>query len=905
MPKGKRSQQQQEPKNYDYSGSQHPLRPDIGVEPQFKKKKPPATYRYDSSLSPALDWDDNPAREQAESLIAEILEAEDLESAKVAAKKLKALSQPFLNWTGKAERLSFDVPSLPLFVHERLSTRAIIETLKSHKKGGHQLALNLFSDPQWSITDQILKAYEYKDKWVNRMILGDSLVVMNSLVQYEGMGGKVQMIYIDPPYGVKFGSNFQPFVRKQTVTHNEDDDFTREPEMVQAYRDTWELGLHSYLTYLRDRLLLARELLTDSGSVFVQISDENVHHVRELMDEVLGRENFISIVVFNKTSGSSSKLLSATVDYMIWYAKNKKNIKCCALYNENGRTDNEDFNYCEFEDGSVCKLDKISETETRKFRQFKLDDSSSQGETSEGSKPYTFQGKQYYPTPGRHFSHTKEGIDRLVQLGYVMAKGNRLFYKNYLDTAHIPSLNDVWLDTQLGGYKRKLQKVYVVQTATKVIQRCLLMTTAPGDLVFDITCGSGTTAYVAEQWGRRWITCDVSRVPLALARQRLLTATFPYYELKDESKGPSGGFVYKRKQNKKGEEVGGIVPHVTLKSIANNEPPKEEILVDRPEQINNITRVCGPFVVEGIIPPPVNMEGQEEPETEAIEPDSAASFTDRMLEVLRKSPVLHLPNNKTVTFTNVRQPTRSQILSAEALIKSSDLGDVTLGEAVNEVVELNQNLLPLSQKPVAFFFGSENGAIAERTLYEAAKEAKAKQYHHLYVIGFAITANARQFVEHCQETTDIPATYIQATPDILMGDLLKNMRSSQIFSVCGLPEIKIHKTDEGRYQVELLGLDVFDPTTMDVDHQQGKNVPAWFLDTDYNSLSFHVNQAFFPRTSAWDSIKKALKGTYEDSVWEHLAGTLSTEFDAGEHKQVAVKVIDDRGNELLVVKLLQ
>ena len=905
MPKGKRSQQQQEPKNYDYSGSQHPLRPDIGVEPQFKKKKPPATYRYDSSLSPALDWDDNPAREQAESLIAEILEAEDLESAKVAAKKLKALSQPFLNWTGKAERLSFDVPSLPLFVHERLSTRAIIETLKSHKKGGHQLALNLFSDPQWSITDQILKAYEYKDQWVNRMILGDSLVVMNSLVQYEGMGGKVQMIYIDPPYGVKFGSNFQPFVRKQTVTHNEDDDFTREPEMVQAYRDTWELGLHSYLTYLRDRLLLARELLTDSGSVFVQISDENVHHVRELMDEVLGRENFISIVVFNKTSGSSSKLLSATVDYMIWYAKNKKNIKCCALYNENGRTDNEDFNYCEFEDGSVCKLDKISETETRKFRQFKLDDSSSQGETSEGSKPYTFQGKQYYPTPGRHFSHTKEGIDRLVQLGYVMAKGNRLFYKNYLDTAHIPSLNDVWLDTQLGGYKRKLQKVYVVQTATKVIQRCLLMTTAPGDLVFDITCGSGTTAYVAEQWGRRWITCDVSRVPLALARQRLLTATFPYYELKDESKGPSGGFVYKRKQNKKGEEVGGIVPHVTLKSIANNEPPKEEILVDRPEQINSITRVCGPFVVEGIIPPPVNMEGQEEPETEAIEPDSAASFTDRMLEVLRKSPVLHLPNNKTVTFTNVRQPTRSQILSAEALVKTSDLGDVTLGEAVNEVVELNQNLLPLSQKPVAFFFGSENGAIAERTLYEAAKEAKAKQYHHLYVIGCAITANARQFVEHCQETTDIPATYIQATPDILMGDLLKNMRSSQIFSVCGLPEIKIHKTDEGRYQVELLGLDVFDPTTMDVDHQQGKNVPAWFLDTDYNSLSFHVNQAFFPRTSAWESIKKALKGTYEDSVWEHLAGTLSTEFDAGEHKQVAVKVIDDRGNELLVVKLLQ
>ncbi|MCF3578537.1 site-specific DNA-methyltransferase [Planktothrix agardhii] len=908
MPKGKRSQQQQEPKNYDYSGSQHPLRPDIGVEPQFKKKKPPATYRYDSSLSPALDWDDNPAREQAESLIAEILEAEDLETAKVAAKKLKALSQPFLNWTGKAERLSFDVPSLPLFVHERLSTRAIIETLKSHKTGGHQLVLDLFSDPQWSITDQILKAYEYQDKWVNRMILGDSLVVMNSLVQYEGMGGKVQMIYIDPPYGVKFGSNFQPFVRKQTVTHNQDDDFTREPEMVQAYRDTWELGLHSYLTYLRDRLLLARELLTDSGSVFVQISDENVHHIRELMDEVFGEENFVSQINFQTTSGFETNTIATLGDFLLWYSKNKQNLKVKKLFQEQKTIPGKgNARWLLFPNGSyrgVSAAEKRGESVIPEgVRFYKPGDLSSQGVAKE-KQPFEFQGKVYFPPSNSHWkANYPEGMNKLAQANRIHVASNSIQYRRFADDFPYQQIGNIWTDTLTGSFTD--EKLYIVQTNIKVIERCLLMTTDPGDLVLDLTCGSGTTGYVAEQWGRRWITCDVSRVPLALARQRLLTATFPYYELKDESKGPSGGFVYKRKQNNKGEEVGGIVPHITLKSIANNEPPDEEILVDRPEQINSITRVCGPFVVEGIIPPPVNMEGQEEPETEAIEPDSAASFTDRMLEVLRKSPVLHLPNNKTVTFTNVRQPARTQILSAEALIKPSDLGDVTLGEAVNEVVELNQNLLPLSQKPVAFFFGSENGAIAERTLYEAAKEAKAKQYHHLYVIGFAITANARQFVEHCQETTDIPATYIQATPDILMGDLLKNMRSSQIFSVCGLPEIKIHKTDEGRYQVELLGLDVFDPTTMDVDHQQGKNVPAWFLDTDYNGLSFHVNQAFFPRTSAWDSIKKALKGTYEDSVWEHLAGTLSTEFDAGEHKQVAVKVIDDRGNELLVVKLLQ
>lgn len=438
----------------------------------------------------------------------------------------------------------------------------------------------------------------------------------------------------------------------------------------------------------------------------------------------------------------------------------------------------------------------------------------------------------------------------------------------------------------------------------KVIERCLLMTTDPGDLVLDITCGSGTTAYVAEQWGRRWITCDVSRVPLALARQRLLTATFPWYELKDGN-SPSGGFVYKRKQNKKGEEIGAIVPHITLKSIANNEPPDEEILVDRPETDNSIVRVCSPFTIEGTIPPPVDMEEEEQPESQIVEVDSTASFTDRMLQILRQSPILHLPDNKTVELTNIRQPAKSQNISAEALVKPSALGDVSLSDAVDEVIEQNQNQLPLSQKPVAFLFGSENGAIAEKTIFETAKEAHSKSYNHLYVIGFAISANARQFVENCKDTIGIPATYIQATPDLLMGDLLKNMRSSQIFSVCGLPDIKVHKLDDGNYQVELLGLDVFDPVTMDVDHEQGKNVPAWFLDTDYNGLCFYVRQAFFPRTSAWDSLKKALKGSYEESVWEHLSGTISSPFKQGENKEIAVKVIDDRGNELLVVKELK
>ncbi|MFN7714466.1 MAG: DNA methyltransferase, partial [Pseudanabaenaceae cyanobacterium] len=398
--------------NYSH-GQDHPLRPDIGTEPLFKKKKPPATYRYDSSLAPALDWDDQPARLKAEQLIQQILEADDLAQAQAAAQELKALGRPFLNWTGKAERLSFDVPTLPLFVHERLSTRAIVETLKGHQAKPNQL--DLFSDPQWSITDQILRAYEYHDRWVNRMILGDSLVVMNSLMQYEGMAGQVQMIYMDPPYGVKFGSNFQPFVRKRDVKHNDDDDLTREPEMVQAYRDTWELGLHSYLTYLRDRLLLARELLADSGSVFVQISDENVHHVREIMDEVFGAENFLSLISFTTTSGLSSTNLSRTGDYLVWYSKEINSVKYNQLFTSKNIGDDvaSEYKYLLLKDGTTRPMTKEEQfgtvslpPESKAFRYGPL---TSSGYSKEGSKPFKYNGQEYFCGANNHWKVTHDG----------------------------------------------------------------------------------------------------------------------------------------------------------------------------------------------------------------------------------------------------------------------------------------------------------------------------------------------------------------------------------------------------------------------------------------------------------------------------------------------------------------
>jgi adenine-specific DNA-methyltransferase len=472
-------------------------------------------------------------------------------------------------------------------------------------------------------------------------------------------------------------------------------------------------------------------------------------------------------------------------------------------------------------------------------------------------------------------------MDRLAAAGRLIATEGQLRFKSYLDDFGYVSLSNWW--DNLGGAPNP---IYVVQTNPEIVQRCMLMTTRPGDLVLDPTCGSGTTAYVAEQWGRRWIAIDTSRVPLALTRQRLLTATFPYYQVKDETRNPSAGFVYNRRHNRRGDEIGGIVPHVMLERIANGEPPKPEVLVDRPDVDRDCIRVTGPFTVEATIPAPVDWEGDGVEDSGMHAAEAHESFLDRMLEVLRKSPVLHVGGGRTVTVKNVRAPAKTLSLSAEGVVANG------------------------GEKPVAFVFGPENGAVSQLLVHEALKEAHLKGYAHLYVIGFAIQPDARVLIEKAAGMGLVPATYVQATPDLMMGDILKNMRSSQIFSVCGLPEVRLRKVkpekkgDPPRYRVELLGLDLFDPATMKPEHLGGSDVPAWFLDTDYNGLCFHVSQAFFPRTGAWENLKRVLRGEYDDSVWDHLAGTASVPFEKGEHGQVAVKVIDDRGNELLVVKNL-
>ncbi|KFN49310.1 site-specific DNA-methyltransferase [Arenimonas composti] len=867
-------------------------RPEAGLQDQFQTRRPPKTYRYDSSLDPALSWDEQPVRELSEWLIGLIARtgtegektvfAEPQEwkgggvrvaSLAEAAQRLQSLSQPFLNWAGKAERQEIRVPTVPLFVHERHSTKAILDGIRHRKAQGQ--TFDLFGGGGMEIHEK-LEAYEHKGPWQNRMILGDSLQVMNSLLEFEGMGGQVQMVYIDPPYGVQYGSNFQPFVRNRKVSAADDQDLTREPEMVKAYRDTWELGLHSYLAFLRDRVLLARNLVADTGSIFVQISDANLHYVRAILDEIFGPQNFVACINYKTMMPLESGRIESVVDYICWYARDKTRMKYRNLYVEKKVGAGSEFVFADNPDGTYRRLtreevDDFDETAANNAV-FKRSDLTSSGYTKSCIFPIDFDGGTFETSGGKSWRTTRDGVNRLKAKNRLFALGGRLYYKLYLRDFGFTSRTNQWADTI-----ENTGRLYVVQTTAAVIERCMLMCTDPGDLVLDPTCGSGTTAYVAERWARRWITVDASRVPLALARQRLLTATFPYYELKSPSAGPSGGFVYKRKQNRKGAEVGGLVPHITLKSTANDEPPAMEVLVDRPEEISGVTRVAGPFVVEATIAP-AQMIDAEDGEGPASGQESA-SHIDRMTEVLRQSKTLRLPGNRELVLSSIRRTADAEYLHAEA----TDGGH-----------------------RAAVVFGPADGAISSSLVYEAGREAHYLKYDRLYFFGFAIEPGARTLIED-EKKLRLPAAYVAVTPDVAMSDLLKTTRASEIFSITGLPDVVARPArrkgpaGEVLHEVKLKGLDLFDPSTRQTESIDGADVPCWMLDTDYDGLCFRASQVFFPKTAAWDNLQRSLRAEFDPSVWEHLAGTTSEPFLLGKRRRIAVKVIDERGNELLRV----
>ena len=540
---------------------------------------------------------------------------------------------------GKAEHTSFQVPTVSLHVHERIDPRSIIEATRKRNGNGVQAQRSLFELPEENPpVRNAIEFYKHRHSWSNRLVAGDSLLVMNSLLEKEGMAGKVQMVYIDPPYGIRYGSNFQPFINRRNVRDGRDEDLTQEPETIKAFRDTWELGIHSYLSYLRDRLLLARELMADSGSVFVQIGDENVHIIRNIMDEVFGNENMVAQIAFRKKlMPLGGKTLEGMSDYLVWYAKDKTKVKYNQLYI--GTAPDPRGRWTGVLQGSG-EFRRLTPDERKNFGQIPTD-CKIFGTVSQWAPSFSqanvysfeFEGKDYAPTPGQCWITSKEKMGILARINRLYVERDFPRYVHYHEDFPYRKLTHPWHDTAPAQ-----RKEYAVETNEGVIARCILMTTDPGDLVFDPTCGSGTTAYVAEQWGRRWITCDTSRVAITLAKQRIMTAIFDYYELAHLDEGVGSGFKYK------------TVPHITLRSIANNPDIREgmsqseidaaiarhapqETLYDQPVVDRGRKRVTGPFSVEAVPAPSVKPID----EVYDAEPTPADETVARSGETVRQS----------------------------------------------------------------------------------------------------------------------------------------------------------------------------------------------------------------------------------------------------------------------------
>jgi adenine-specific DNA-methyltransferase len=768
---------------------------------------------------------------------------------------------PQLVWAGKTERQSFEVEAPSIHVHERLSTDDII---RSVLKEPAQPAL--FDYEELDRTKAV-DFYRHEMGWENRLILGDSLVVMTSLLEKERLGGQVQMIYIDPPYGVNYNSNFQPRISSRQVKDS-DQHLTREPEQIRAYRDTWQLGVHTYLTYLRDRLLMAQTLLAESGSVFVQIANENVHRVRALLDEIFGPENFCSQVTFLKTSSAGSPsggttVLPATADYLLWYAKDKAIAKYRQLYlaKELGGAGSEQYTWIELASGERRRMtpDERSGELPEGSRVFRPDNLTAQSGVEKTKYPVRVFDREFRP-PSGVWKTSEEGMQRLIAADRLILVGNTLSYVRYIDDFPAFPVVDVWTDTRTSGFADR--KRYVVQTNAKVIARCIAMTTDPGDLVFDPTCGSGTTAVVAEQYGRRWIACDTSRVALSVARERIVSGTFPYYVLADPGAGIDAGLKFR------------TVPRVTLASIARGTPPDDVALVDQPLVDGSRIRVSGPFTVEALSRYAVNPNHENVPP----EPDDPQASEPRdhvttLLDALSKQGIPR------------RSGFAAEVLRVEPLANTGTLH----AEGIYEDAD--------GEKSFAVSLGPRFGPVTVQQIDEALHEAYG--YDLVVFAGFAATAEAQQYVANGKRGR-FNVALLEVNPDLLVGDLLKTTPSSQTFRLFAAPDVKLSKNGDGEHTVQVLGVDLFDASTGATRFVGDEYIAAWFLDTDYDGLVFHVNQAFFP-DGGWEKLAKTLKGTVDEELMEQLQSFESLPFKAGEHRKAAVRVIDDAGTTSEVV----
>ena len=784
---------------------------------------------------------------------------------------------PQLQWAGKAEHTSFEVPTQSLHVHERIDPRTIVEAVRKHS-GDVDRQGSLFDQERKIPLRNEIEFYKHSHNWSNRIIAGDSLLVMNSLLEKEGMARRVQCVYMDPPYGIKYGSNFQPFVNRRDVKDGKDDDLTTEPEQIRAFRDTWELGIHSYLSYLRDRLLLARELLTDSGSCFVQISDENVHHVREIMDEVFGVENFCSQIAFQKSGKSGTSKIPGVFDYLIWYALNHKSMKVIKLFRDKR---------------DIPKLIEDYHLNDGDDRMYRLSPINSQDFSKTRTVSIRYKGKEYHPGKNRHWSINPEKITSLLNDGILTVRGNSIFQKLYLENQPGVALSNLWDDTARGAFGET--NLYVVQTKTKPVERCILMTTDPGDLVFDPTCGSGTSSFVAEQWGRRWITCDTSRVALTLAKQRLMTASYDYYQLAHPAEGVGSGFEYKK------------VPHITLKSIANNEPPATETLYDQPIKDTKKTRITGPFTVEAVPAPTVQpLDAITTPEPATPEPATADETIVRSGETLRQSEWrdellksgIRGKGGQHISFSRI-ETLPCRYLHADAETKPDDSG----ADGVKDV-----NTASTSRRAV-ISFGPEHAPLEQRQVENAVQEAQTlvPKPELVVFMAFQFDPEAAKDIDE----TDWPGVKmlkVQMNADLQTDDLKKKRASNESFWLIGQPDVSLRRIRRGentdRWQVEVHGYDYFNTKSGHVESGNTEKIAVWMLDTDYDGRSLYPSQVFFPMAGdkeGWTKLARNLKSEIDEEMIEAYRGILSLPFDLGENQRIAVKIVDDRGIESLRV----
>lgn len=780
------------------------------------------------------------------------------------------------------------VDTRSLYRHEEINPEMIINQLYAIKSDdnasgmaslfGNEMPKTMYEDEFQRITEY----YKHNADWRNRLIQGDSLLVMNSLLQREGMAGRVQMIYIDPPYGIKYGSNWQMKLNNRDVKEN-DESLSGEPEMIKAFRDTWELGIHSYLSYLRDRLVLARELLTESGSCFVQISDDNVHLVRCLMDEIFGSENFCRQIFFKKTTGQATKLLTISGDYILWYAKNKEDIKYRQLYIPKDTKQLDSYVFIESPDGNNWRKMTMEEINDNTkiptgWRIFSSQNLRSQGFSSNCTCEYRYKDKIYFCGENNHWKTTPKGLDRLVELNRIIAKGNGINYKRYVDDFPVVPITEQWLDTAIAGFSGE-DKLYTVQSAIKPIQRCLLMTTDPGDLVLDPTCGSGTTAYVAEQWGRRWITIDTSRIALNIAKKRLTTAVFPYYELFDKEHGNiRQGFVYK------------TVPHITLKSLANDLEPDEEILYDQPNEDKKKMRVAGPFTVETLqsfnVVNPDAIGVDERNETE--------DFQERVFAHLKSSGIRNGAKNEQAIFYNI-EAVANPYLHAKGYYKDAE-----------------------GKERLAYFhIGPKFGSVSKRAVSEALKEFRGIALNEgaswLCVLGFSFEDNIN---EKDYNLGSFVVSKVRMHDDLMQDGLLKKDKGAGAFITIGEPDIALVEDEGGKtVHVEIQGLDIYDPIKDIVKPRSVEDIAYWEIDDDYNGEQFVVRGLHFCGGSkkefeAWrkglqsvapgknkKGIEKTLRIVFNEEMWDTLYDFRSHPIEKRAGRKIAVRVISQFGEE--------